>query len=88
MDGDGTTKNLPLAIQYLNTAKSMGVADSDLILGKAYYFHGDYLLAIKCFLKTVEDDAESARWLGSCYAAKEPAEYDMALYYWEKSAER
>lgn len=49
MDGDGTTKNLPLAIQYLNTAKSMGVADSDLILGKAYYFHGDYLLAIKCF---------------------------------------
>lgn len=88
MDGDGTTKNLPLAIQYLNTAKSMGVADSDFILGKAYYFHGDYLLAIKCFLKTVEDDAESARWLGSCYAAKEPAEYDMALYYWEKSAEK
>lgn len=40
------------------------------------------------FLKTVEDDAESARWLGSCYAAKEPAEYDMALYYWEKSAEK
>lgn len=92
MDGDGVSRDVALAIEYLKKAKEMGCDGMDLVLGKAYYWNSDFDQCIQYFKASKqnsgEDSGEEDRWIGSAYASMTPADYKQALNYWEKAAEK